>query len=154
MIGVKTSQEATVSVVSHLEETTREERVLQSSELHVVLLGTQVLVSHEGGGGVAQLLRGVARRDHGLEAVSHGADQVGGEGVTEGVRHQDLGGRGETWSGSHTSTWSSHQQNKNKVLKWNVLTSPGGDDDIHCHVRNYGPVGIQQQPCRGEECDC
>lgn len=82
--------------MSHLEETTREEWVLQSSELHVVLLGTQVLVSHEGGGGVAQLLRGVARGDHGLEAVSHGADQVGGEGVTEGVRHQDLGGGGET----------------------------------------------------------
>ena len=35
--------------------------------------------------------------DHGLKGVRQRADEVRGEGVTEHVRHQDLGGRGNTW---------------------------------------------------------
>ena len=98
----------------HLEEATREERILERSELQVVLLGAGAAVLRAEGGGAKEgpdvsvclcdpRVTGHRVRDdgavtggyQGLEGVSQGPDQVGRERVSEHVRHQDLRGRGD-----------------------------------------------------------
>ena len=39
----------------------------------------------------------VGGRDHGLECIRQGSDEVRREGVTKHVRDQDLSGSGNTW---------------------------------------------------------
>ena len=99
----------------YLEEAAREERILERSELQVIVLGTGADVLRSKGGGAEEgadvrvCLRdprvsghrirddgAVAGGDQGLEGVRQRPDKVGRERVSEHVGHQDLGGRGDT----------------------------------------------------------